>query len=66
MKPRFESWLHSRIAMCISWEVSISKPQFLHLSKGDMYIIVLSCRMLVRVVVFRVLDCGKELINDSC
>lgn len=66
MKPRFESWLHSQIAMYVSWEVSISEPQFLNLSKGDMYIIVLSCRMLVRVVVFGVLDCGKELINDNC
>lgn len=62
MKPRFGSWLHSRIGMYVSWEVSISEPQFFHFSKGDMYIIVLSCRVLVRVVVFRVLDCGKELV----
>lgn len=48
--------------MYVSWEVSISEPQFFHFSKGDMYIIVLSCRVLVRVVVFRVLDCGKELV----
>lgn len=51
--------------MYVSWEVNIC--EFLVSSSlKERYIIVLSCRVLVKVVVFRVFDCGKELINDSC